>query len=116
MDFKRIYEELIMLLSYNSNVKVQQSQREQMAIMSFLAGLPSKFDNVKSQILSSSEIVSLKDIYSRVLHTEKTPSTPHVQFSGAPVSCNNEYESERSQYSRGNKGGGSNGNGFNTQA
>ncbi len=35
MDFKRIYEELNVLMPFNPNVKVQQAQREQMVVMSF---------------------------------------------------------------------------------
>ena len=41
MHFKRVYEELNALLPFSADVKVQQAQREQMAIMSFLAGLNS---------------------------------------------------------------------------
>ncbi|KAK6773950.1 hypothetical protein RDI58_029189 [Solanum bulbocastanum] len=45
-----------------------------MVIMTFLARLPSKFETVKSQILSSSEITSLKDVFNRVLCIESTPA------------------------------------------
>ncbi|KAL3518520.1 hypothetical protein ACH5RR_021109 [Cinchona calisaya] len=44
MDFKQVYEELNTLLPLSADVKTQQSHREQMAVMSFLAGLPSEFD------------------------------------------------------------------------
>ncbi|CAI9756602.1 unnamed protein product [Fraxinus pennsylvanica] len=37
-------------------MKVQQAQREQMAVMSFLAGLNSQFKTAKSQILSSADL------------------------------------------------------------
>lgn len=116
MDFKKTCEELNMLLLYSSDVKVQQSQREQMVVMSFLAGLPSKFKTAKSQILSSSEIFSLKYIYSRVVRTKGTPPTPPVQFSSSLVSRKNEYEYGRSHYNSGNKGGGSNSDDFDTRA
>ena len=53
MEFKKTYEKLNMLLPFSPDIKVQQAQREQMPVMSFLAGLPSDFDTVKSQILSS---------------------------------------------------------------
>ncbi|XP_060192237.1 uncharacterized protein LOC132621811 isoform X2 [Lycium barbarum] len=43
-----------------------------MAIISFFAELPSEFETAKSQILSSSEITSLKDVFSWVLRTEST--------------------------------------------
>lgn len=59
MNFKKTYEEFNVLLPISPDVKVQQKQREQMAIMSFLAGLPSEFEPAKSQILSGSEISSL---------------------------------------------------------
>src|SRR5262249_47579164 len=39
MIFKKTFEKLNALLPLNPNVKVQQVQREQLAIMSFLAGL-----------------------------------------------------------------------------
>ena len=48
MEFKKMYEELNMLLPFSAIIKVQQTQREQMAVMSFLASLPSEFDMVKS--------------------------------------------------------------------
>ncbi|XP_044508561.1 uncharacterized protein LOC123227575 [Mangifera indica] len=74
MDLKRTYEELNMLLPFSPDMKVQQAQREQMAIMSFLAGLPSEFETAKSQIFASLEISSLYDTFTRVLRTESTPS------------------------------------------
>ena len=43
-----------------------------MAVMSFLVGLPSEFETAKSQILSSSEIGSLQEVFSRILRTEGT--------------------------------------------
>ncbi|RVW25326.1 hypothetical protein CK203_116037 [Vitis vinifera] len=45
-----------------------------MAVMSFLVGLPSEFETAKSQILSSSEIGSLQEVFSRILRTEGTSS------------------------------------------
>ena len=36
MDYKKIYEELNMFMPFSPDVKVQQSQREQMAVMGFL--------------------------------------------------------------------------------
>ncbi|KAK4726866.1 hypothetical protein R3W88_031783 [Solanum pinnatisectum] len=47
---------------------------EQIAIMSFLAGLPYEFETAKSHILSSFEINSLKDVFSRVLRPKSTLS------------------------------------------
>ena len=69
MEFKKTYEELNMLLPFSSDIKVQQTQREQMAVMSFLASLPSEFDTAKSLILSSFEISLLQETFSRLLRT-----------------------------------------------
>ena len=67
MEFKKTYEELNILLPFSADIKVQQSQREHMAVMSFLASLPSTFDIAKSQILLSPEISSLQETFSRIL-------------------------------------------------
>ena len=37
-----------MLLPFSPDVKVQQDQREKMAMMGFLAALPSKYDSVRA--------------------------------------------------------------------
>ncbi|GAA0148516.1 hypothetical protein LIER_07936 [Lithospermum erythrorhizon] len=74
MDFKKIYEELNKLMPFSANIKVQQQQREQMAVMSFLTGLPPEFESSKSQILTSSEEFSLTDVFSRILRTERSPT------------------------------------------
>ncbi|XP_071933223.1 uncharacterized protein [Coffea arabica] len=94
MNFKKTYEELNLLLPFSFDVKVQQTQREQMAIMSFLAGLLPKFEAAKSQILSSPEISFLQDMFSRVFHTKNTQS---VQSSSALVGL------EKQQYKGGGK-------------
>ena len=74
MDYKKIYEELNMLMPFSPDVKVQQSQREQMALIGFLTALPSEYDSAKAQILSSSEISSLQETFSRILRTEVSSS------------------------------------------
>ncbi|XP_062103747.1 uncharacterized protein LOC133814853 [Humulus lupulus] len=76
MSFKKTYEELNMLLPFSPDVKVQQRQREQMAIMSFLAGLSPEFDYAKAQVLSGSDVSSLQDVFSRILCMEITHSVP----------------------------------------
>ncbi|XP_057996481.1 uncharacterized protein LOC131175824 [Hevea brasiliensis] len=86
MEFKCVYEELNILLPFSHDVKVQQAQLEQMAVMSFLAGLPSEYETVKSQILSSSEIFSLHDTFTRVLRIESTYSPQPTN--GALISRN----------------------------
>ena len=50
------YEELNVLLPFNSDVKVQQDQLEKMAVMGFLAALPYEYAYVKTQILSNLEV------------------------------------------------------------
>jgi len=79
MGFKRVYEELNSLLPFSTDVKTQQSQREQMAVMSFLAGLPPEFDAARTQILSSPEITTLRDTFTRIfLRSEGSRSAPII--------------------------------------
>ena len=75
MDYKKIYEELNMFMPFSSDVKAQQSQREQMAVMGFLFALPSEYDLVKAQILPSPEISSLQETFSMILRTEVSSSS-----------------------------------------
>ena len=58
MNYKKTYEELNTLLPFSPDVKVQQAQREKIAVMGFLAALPLEYDSVKEQIVSSPEISS----------------------------------------------------------
>ncbi|KAK6797767.1 hypothetical protein RDI58_005469 [Solanum bulbocastanum] len=69
-----------MLLPFSTDIKVQQAQREQISIMSFLGGLPTEFETAMSQILASSEITSLNDVFSWVLRTESTPSNQQTKL------------------------------------
>ena len=94
MEFKKTYEELNMLMPFNVDIKVQQTQREQIAVMSSLTSLPSEFDTAKSQILSSPEISSLQEIFSRLLQTE---ISPFIQISNALVNKNSTYEPMKQQ-------------------
>nr|CAN76556.1 hypothetical protein VITISV_034790 [Vitis vinifera] len=64
--------------SRSPDVRIQQAQKEQMAVMSFLSNLPSEFETAKSQILSDSDIGSLQEVFSRVLRTENVPSSQHT--------------------------------------
>ena len=106
MDFKKTYKEFNVLLPFSPDVKVQQAQREKMAIMSFLAGLPTEFETAKSQILSSSEISSFEDVFGRVLRTESTAFAPPLSQPNSLVSRSNVNEPGHS-YSRNNNRGGS---------
>ena len=76
MDYKKTYEEMNTLLSFSSNVKFQQAQREKMAVMGFLAILPSEYEPVKAQILPSLKISSFQETFSRILHMETSSFTP----------------------------------------
>ena len=69
MDYKKTYEELNVFLSFSPDVKVQQDQQEMMTVMSFLAALPYEYYYVKMQILSSVEVSSFQETFSRILYT-----------------------------------------------
>jgi hypothetical protein len=43
--------------------------------MSFLAGLPPEFDAARTQILSSPEITTLRDTFTRILRSEGSRSS-----------------------------------------
>ena len=76
MDYKKTYEELNTLLPFSLDVKVQQTQREKMAVMDFLVALPSKYHSVNVQILASPQISSFKETFTRILRTETSSLTP----------------------------------------
>ena len=46
-----------------------------MAVMGFLAALPSEYDSAKAQILSSLEISSLQETFSKILRTKVSSSS-----------------------------------------
>ena len=80
-----------MLMPFSQDVKVQQSQQEHMAVMGFLAALPSEYDSVKAQILSNLKISSLQETFSKILRTEvssfsvSSPTLVSAQTSSALV-------------------------------
>ena len=76
MEFKKAYEDLNILLPFTTDIKLQMKQREEMAVMSWLSGLPSEYDGVKSQILAGNEINSLQEVYARLLRSEGAHSQP----------------------------------------
>ncbi|KAG8636917.1 hypothetical protein MANES_15G058801v8 [Manihot esculenta] len=103
MDFKRVYEELKVLIPFSIDVKTQQAQREQMAVMSFLASLPLEFETAKSHILFDSKISSLHYVFTKVLRTE-SPIPSHT--TSALVSRNdNGRHDNKSGHRRGFNGG-----------
>ena len=78
-------------------------------MMSFLAELPSEYDSVKGQILSSPEISSFQETFNRILRTETSSSTPpSTQMSSALVGRSS-GESEKQQYINSGPGGNSRG-------
>ncbi|KAK3025395.1 hypothetical protein RJ639_044650 [Escallonia herrerae] len=107
MDFKKTYEELNMLPPFSKDIKVQQAQREQMAVMSFLGALPPEFDTAKSQILSGTDITSLQEVFSRVLRTESTSS--NQQSSVLVANIGRGSEAGRMNNNRGDRGSGDRG-------
>ena len=57
-----------------------------MVVMGFLAALPSEYDFVKTQILSSSKISSFQETFNRILRTEiSPPALSSTQMSSALV-------------------------------
>ena len=61
-----------------------------MVVMGFLVALPSEYDYVKTQILSSPEVYSFQETFSRILRTEVSlPTLPSTQMSSALVGRNN---------------------------
>ena len=96
-----MYEELNTLLPFSPDVKVQQAQREQMVVMGFLVALPSEYESIKAQILSSPEISSFQETFNGLLRTETSSSTPpYAQMSNALVG-RNMGELEKQQYRSG---------------
>ncbi|VFQ65614.1 unnamed protein product [Cuscuta campestris] len=59
MDFKKTYEALNSLMPFTLDVKTQQQRQEQMAIMSFLAGLATRFEAARERVFADSEVPSL---------------------------------------------------------
>ena len=86
-----------MLMPFSRDVKVQQSQLEQMVVMRFLTALPFEYDSAKTQILSSPEISSLQKTFCRILRTEvsssSSPTLVSTQTSSALI--RQTIESER---------------------
>ena len=68
-----------------------------MTIMGFLAALSSEYDSAKAQILSSPEISSLQETFSRILRTEVSSSSSPTLVSAltSSVIIGQTIESER---------------------
>ena len=105
MDYKKTYEELNVLLPISPDIKVKQNQWEKMAMMGFLAALPSEYNSVKTQIMSNPKVSSFQETFNRILRTEISPPTlPSTQMSSALVSRNS-GESRNPQYRNSGLGG-----------
>ena len=75
-------------------------------MIGFLVTLPSKYESIKAQILSSPEISSFQETFSRILRIETSSSIPpSAQMSNALIG-RNMGELEKQQY----RSGGPNGN------
>ncbi|XP_071695894.1 uncharacterized protein [Rutidosis leptorrhynchoides] len=70
MEFKKVYEEFNSVMPLSVDIKTMQTQREQIAVMSFLTGLRPEHDAIKSQFLNESTIPSLQETFARVLRHE----------------------------------------------
>ena len=74
-----------------------------MAVMRFLAALPFEYDTVKAQILSSPEISSLQETFSKILRTKvsssSSPTLVSVQTSSALIGQTIESERQRNRNS-----------------
>ncbi|KAH6767733.1 hypothetical protein C2S52_018716 [Perilla frutescens var. hirtella] len=101
MAFKKTYAELNELLPFDTDISVQQTQREKMAVMSFLTGLSSDFEIAKSQVLSDTKISSLDEKFSRILHNEHLTVAPSEQHSSALLSRAPTYVSGKPPYKNG---------------
>ncbi|VFQ60097.1 unnamed protein product [Cuscuta campestris] len=82
VDFKKTYEALNSLMPFTPDVRTQQQQREQMATMSFLAGLALRFEAARERVLADSEVPTLQDGYSRIHRSESVK--PIEPSDGAP--------------------------------
>ncbi|TYK07903.1 putative Polyprotein [Cucumis melo var. makuwa] len=90
MRLKKITVELALLLPFSPDVKVQQAQREKMAVMILLNRLLPEFGMAKAQILFDSKIPSLDDTFTCVLRIESSPTGVSIpKSSSALISKNN---------------------------
>ena len=104
MNYKKTYEEPNVLLPFSPDVKVQQNQREKMAVTGFLAIVPLEYDSAKTQILSSPKVSSFQETFSRILHTKiSPPALPFTQMSSALVGHSGELG--KPQYKNSGPGG-----------
>lgn len=74
---QEVIEEFNKLISITANNEKQLEQQQKMFIVPKLVGLPSELDEVRDQILVSSSIPILDELFSRLLHlTAQSNSNP----------------------------------------
>ena len=88
---KRVYEELNVIQPLSTDLEVMRKQREQMVVLRFLAGLTSKFDAVKAQILGGAELPTLAETYARVMRTVISPSVTELTDSKSALLSTPQY-------------------------
>lgn len=85
-----------MLLPFNPNIKVQQTQREQLIVIGFLTNLPSDYYSTKSQILLSTETSSFEETR-HLVQQNSSCMHPPTQLSSA-LAGRHIVEPEKNQY------------------
>ncbi|XP_038882618.1 uncharacterized protein LOC120073824 [Benincasa hispida] len=96
MEVKNTCAEFNALMPISTDPKVLMARCEKLFIMSFLVGLAPKYEMAKDQMLSSLNILSLEEAYTRILRTEKTQAVTSFDSSSTLIGRTNDY--------RGNKG------------
>ena len=67
---KQLYKEMKAIISPTTNLQTRIQNMEHQAIISFLEALDPSFETIRYQILSSQELPSLDDVFSRVLQAD----------------------------------------------
>ena len=109
MDYKKAYEELN--ICYYPLVQMLRFSKlnKKMTEMGFVAALPSEYDSVKAQIMSSLEILPFQETFNKILNTEISSHTfLSAQMNSALVG-RNIGEPEKQQYRNSGQGGNSRG-------
>lgn len=100
--FRGLCEELNLYQPLTPDLEKQKKQREEFRVYKFLAGLKPIYEPVRVQILGSSEVPSLNDVYSRLRRVSisaAAPSSSVVDRSALVTSTG------RGDYGRGSRGG-----------
>ena len=65
-EVKRCLEEMNDVMPLSTDLREIQKQRDRLAVVKLLHGLKPELESLKSQILGSSTLPSLADVYSRI--------------------------------------------------